>query len=95
MIGLATGMIAGATGTLVLPVVPYLNALGLKRDELVQAMGLSFALSSLTLGVILAGQSAAALEGIATSLLAVLPALLGMALGQRLRHRIAPDRFRR
>lgn len=95
MIGLATGMIAGATGTLVLPVVPYLNALGLKRDDLVQAMGMSFGLSSLTLGVILAVQSTAALEGIAASLLAVLPALLGMALGQRLRQRIAPDRFRR
>ena len=93
-IGVMTGLVAGATGTLVLPVVPYLNALGLKRDELVQAMGLSFGLSSLTLGVILAMQSTAMLEGIATLLLAVLPALAGMAVGQRLRQRIAPERFR-
>lgn len=95
VIGLMTGLVAGATGTLVLPVVPYLNALGLQRDELVQAMGLSFGLSSLTLGVILAAQSTAALEGIAASLLAVIPALAGMSVGQWLRRRIAPARFRR
>jgi uncharacterized membrane protein YfcA len=93
-IGITTGLIAGATGTLVLPVVPYLSALGLKRDELVQAMGLSFGLSSLTLGTILALQSAAMLEGVATSFLAVVPALAGMAVGQHLRRRIAPERFR-
>ncbi|MEF2554381.1 sulfite exporter TauE/SafE family protein [Aurantimonas sp. A2-1-M11] len=94
-IGLMTGLTAGATGTLVLPVVPYLTALGLRRDELVQAMGLSFAMSSLTIGAILTAQSAAAFEGIATSLLLVVPALAGMAMGQRLRQRIAPARFRR
>lgn len=94
-IGLMTGLLAGATGTLVLPVVPYLNALGLQRDELVQAMGLSFALSSLAIGAMLGMQGAATLAGTAVSLLMVLPALAGMAVGQRLRERIAPAQFRR
>ena len=94
VIGLVTRVVTGATGTLVLPVAPYLSALGLQRDALVQGMGLSFGLSSLTLGTILAMQSAAMLEGIATSLLAVVPALAGMAVGQHLRRRIVPERFR-
>lgn len=94
-IGFMTGLVAGATGTLVLPVVPYLNALGLQRDELVQAMGLSFALSSLTLGIILTAQGVATPEGVAGSVLMVVPALAGMVIGQRLRQRIAPARFRR
>ena len=29
------------TGVFVLPLVPYLQSLGLKRDELIQALGLS------------------------------------------------------
>lgn len=67
--GVMTGLVVGATGTLVLPVVPYLNALGLQRDELVQALGLSFALSSLALGVILTAEGAATPKGVAASLL--------------------------
>jgi uncharacterized protein len=93
VVGLATGVIAGATGTLVLPVVPYLHALKLERDALVQAMGLSFALSSLVLGIILASQSAASLGHMLGSALAVLPAIGGMWLGQTIRARITPARF--
>lgn len=94
VVGLATGTVAGATGTLVLPVVPYLTALGLRRDELVQAMGLSFALSSFALGAILAGRGVAELDHMAASLIAVLPAVAGMGIGQWLRQRIPPARFR-
>lgn len=93
--GVMTGLVVGATGTLVLPVVPYLNALGLQRDELVQALGLSFALSSLALGVILTAEGAATPKGLAASLLMVVSALAGMVIGQRLRQRVAPPRFRR
>ena len=67
--GVMTGVVAGATGTLVLPIVPYLNALGLQQDELVQASGLSFAFSPLTLGVILAAEGAATPWEVTTSLL--------------------------
>ena len=94
-VGFGTGVVAGTTGTLVLPVVPYLGGLGLGRDELVQAMGMSFALSSLTLGVALAAQGAVATDQLAASTLAVLPAVAGMLAGQAIRRRIAPPRFRR
>lgn len=93
-IGLTTGVIAGATGTLVLPVVPYLGALRLERDALVQAMGLSFALSSFVLGLVLASRSATALGQVAGSVLAVVPAFAGMWIGQIIRGWITPARFR-
>ncbi len=82
-----------APGTLVLPVVPYLSGLG--RDELVQAMGMSFALSSFALGAALAAQGAVATDQLAASTLAILPAVAGMLAGQAIRRRIAPTRFRR
>jgi hypothetical protein len=95
VVGFGTGVVAGTTGTLVLPVVPYLGGLGLGRDELVQAMGMSFASSSFALAVALAAQGAVATDQLAASTLAVLPAVAGMLAGQAIRRRIAPPRFRR
>jgi hypothetical protein len=37
-----TGVVTAATGVYVIPSVPYLQALGLSKDDLVQALGLSF-----------------------------------------------------
>ncbi|MCR6628863.1 MAG: sulfite exporter TauE/SafE family protein [Magnetospirillum sp.] len=53
-VGVVTGALTLATGMFVIPAVPYLGALGLSRDELIQALGLSFTVSTLTLAVALA-----------------------------------------
>ena len=95
VVGLATGLVTGATGIFVLPAVPYLQALRLPKDELIQAMGLSFTTSTLALAMGLARAGALEAGASTASLLAVLPALLGMALGARLRSRIDPAGFRR
>ncbi len=49
VVGAATGLVTGATGVFVIPAVPYLGSLGLERDDLVQALGLSFTASTLAL----------------------------------------------
>lgn len=54
LVGLATGLITAETGVFVIPAVPYLQAIGLQRDQLVQALGLSFTVSTLALAAILA-----------------------------------------
>lgn len=83
LVGAVTGLVTAATGVFVIPAVPYLQALGLSRDELVQTMGLSFTVSTVALaaGLMLNGQySAAALSGSALMLLpAVLHARAGAA----------------
>ena len=38
-----------------IPVIPYIQALGLQRDDLVQAQGISFTMSTLALAVVLIG----------------------------------------
>jgi hypothetical protein len=96
--GLITGAITAATGVFVFPAVPYLQALSLKKDELVQALGLSFTVSTVALfgrlaleGSFSAGAAARRLE-----LAAALPAaLLGMAAGQMLRGRLDEKDFKR
>lgn len=93
--GAVTGLITSATGVFVIPAVPYLQALGLNRDQLVQALGLSFSVSTLALAAGLAWRGTLGGGEISASMLALLPALLGMWLGQALRQRISAVLFKR
>jgi len=95
LVGVATGVLTAATGVFVLPAVPYLQALGMEKEELVQAMGLSFTVSTLALAAMLAGHGAWEPASAGMSFLAQLPALAGLALGSRLRARLKPQVFRR
>lgn len=95
LIGLTTGLIAGGTGVFTVPAVPYLQALGLDRDDLIQALGLSFTVSSIALAIGLARGGALHSGEFAASTLAIAPALLGMWSGQVARKHISPPAFRR
>lgn len=95
LMGFLTGLITGATGVFVLPVIPYLNSLGFTKNELIQALGLAFAVSTVGLAAALSMTGNFRFDAAGGSLLAVLPALAGMTIGQRLRDRIDPDTFRR
>ena len=94
-IGAVTGLVTGATGVFVVPAVPYLQGLGLKKEDLVQALGLSFTVSTIALAIGLAREHAVATGQLGASLFAVVPALLGMWIGQRVRGRIGAETFRR
>jgi uncharacterized membrane protein YfcA len=95
LIGVATGLITAATGIFVIPAVPYLQALGLEKDELVQALGISFLVSTLALGASLASTGVLSSSVAIESLLALVPTLAGMGLGQVVRARISARLFRR
>jgi uncharacterized membrane protein YfcA len=95
IVGVVTGFVTGATGVFVLPAVPYLQAIGLEKEELVQALGLSFTVSTVALALGLLRVDAWQAGSIWLSLLALVPALCGMWLGQNLRSRISAAKFRR
>jgi len=94
IVGLLTGAITGATGVFVIPAVPFLQALRLDRDELVQALGLSFTVSTVALAIGLVTHGAFRLEQLGMSALAIVPALAGMFVGQTVRVQISPKLFR-
>jgi uncharacterized membrane protein YfcA len=95
LIGLITGIITAATGIFVVPGVPYLQALQLDREDLIQALGLSFTVSTIALAGSLA-HSGLLRPGIAGfALVALIAALAGMFIGTHLRSRISPPVFRR
>ncbi len=95
LVGVATGLVTAATGVFVVPAVPYLQALRWHGPgALIQAMGLSFTVSTLALaaGLQIGGAGSSAAWGLSLAML--LPALAGMALGAALRRRLSPARFR-
>jgi uncharacterized membrane protein YfcA len=94
LIGAVTGVVTAATGVYMIPSAPYLQALGLEKDDLVPALGLSFTVSTLALAVLLVRDGALQMSVAGVSLLAVVPALIGMVLGQRMRARVRSDTFR-
>lgn len=94
IVGMTTGLITGGTGVFVIPAVPYLQALALSKDDLVQALGLSFTVSTVALTIGLARDGALELGNVVASGLAVIPALIGMGLGQLFRQRFKVETFR-
>lgn len=100
--GAATGVVTASTAVFVLPWVPYLQALRLGRDEMVQALGLSFTIATLALAVrvqaaappgwLSASGSVTFAVGVGLALTA---ALAGLRLGASLRGRLAGPAFQR
>lgn len=95
VIGFSTGLITGATGVFVVPAVPYLSSIGLTKDDLVQALGLSFTVSTVALAMALALSGKYQTISVGTSILATLPALIGMFLGGLVRDKLNPIAFKR
>lgn len=93
LVGAATGWLAVLTGVFVVPLGPYLNALSLEPDELIQALGLSLLASALAIGVALARENALPAVALGASLVALVPAGLGLLFGQWLRQQTRPAVF--
>jgi uncharacterized membrane protein YfcA len=95
IVGVLTGMVSAATGIQVIPSMPYLQAIGMQKDELVQALGVFFTVATLALAFNL---TSAGLLTAATALpgaVAMAASFIGMFVGQAVRTRMHPDVFRR
>ena len=94
VMGAFAGLFTGLTGTFVIPGVLYLQALRLPRDTLIQAMGLAFTLATVSLAAALGVQGLVPADLGWISAAAVVPALIGMVIGQWVRQRIPEETFR-
>jgi uncharacterized membrane protein YfcA len=95
IVGLITGVVSAATGVQVIPSMPFMQAIGMEKDELVQALGVFFTVATLALAFNL---TAAGLLSAATALpgaVAMAAAFAGMFVGQAVRSRMQPEVFRR
>src|ERR1700675_4525640 len=85
IVGLTTGLISAATGVQVIPSMPYLQAIGMEKDELVQALGVFFTTATVALAFNLTN---AGLLNASTALPGIVPmgaAFTGMFIGQAVR----------
>ena len=89
-----TGLTTAATGVSSIPVVPYFQAIGLEKDELVQAMGLSFTVSTVALAANLASVGALSWSLGPTVFVALGAVFAGLWLGQLIRKKLNPKTFR-
>ena len=92
--GAANGAVSTATGVFMFPVIPYIQSLGLERDDLVQAQGISFTVSTAALTVVLLGSGTLNATNATGSLVAMAVTFVGMFLGQYVRQLINPAVFR-
>lgn len=92
--GAANGLFSGFTGSLTVPGVMYLQALGLTRIELVQAMGLLFVTAAVALMVALGGFGLLTASGALVSVFMVPSALAGVIAGQAIRWRLSERAFK-
>jgi uncharacterized protein len=95
LVGLITGVVSAATGVQVLPSMPFMQAIGMEKDELVQALGVFFTVATVALAFNL---TAAGLLSASTALpgaVAMAASFAGMLTGQAVRSRMQPEAFRR
>jgi uncharacterized protein len=95
IVGIATGAISATTGVQVLPSMPFMQAIGMEKDELVQALGVFFTVATMALAINL---TSAGLLSAATALpgaVAMAAAFAGMFIGQAVRTKLQPEAFRR
>ena len=95
IVGLITGMISAATGVQVIPSMPFMQAIGMEKDELVQALGVFFTVATLALAFNLTSAGLLSASTALPGAIAMVAAFTGMFIGQAVRSRIEPEAFRR
>jgi uncharacterized protein len=95
LMGAAGGFVCGLTGSYMVPGAIYVQALGLKRDMFIQAIGIVFVVLAAALGIALWQFRFIGFETGGISVVAMAPLIAGMFLGQRIRYRLSEDVFRK
>jgi uncharacterized membrane protein YfcA len=95
IVGVVTGVISASTGVQVIPSMPFIQAIGMEKDELVQALGVFFTVATIALGFTLSRygllSGATALPGA----VAMVFSFAGVFIGQAVRSRMPAESFRR
>ncbi len=95
VLGPINGVLTGLTGSFMVPSVLYMQALGFPKDMLVQAMGAFFAISTLMLTVSLGSNDLLGGDNLLFSLLALIPAFIGLFAGRWARRQIREEQFQK
>jgi uncharacterized membrane protein YfcA len=94
IVGAITGVVSAATGVQVIPSMPFMQAIGLEKDELVQALGVFFTTATFALAFNLTHAGLMDASTVVPGVIAMAGSFGGMALGQTVRSRMDAETFR-
>jgi uncharacterized protein len=94
-VGISAGICGGLSAIWAPPIVMYLLARNVSKDQFVSACGFLFMVGSIPLGAGLMVSGVLNSETLALSLVGLLTAMAGFKLGARFRQRLANDTFRK
>ena len=83
------------TGSFVVPGIIFLQGINLKRDALIQAMGMLFMVSTFVLALSLQQNRFLSFNHGVLSCLCLFPAIVGMVIGQKIRNKLPEKPFRK
>ena len=92
--GILTGIVNGATGSQIFPIMPYLLSLNISKEIFLQTINLSFTLGSIIMMFTLWQVDALDINSAVNYSLGVFPVALGVWLGGKVRKRLSENRFR-
>ncbi|MHC6155310.1 sulfite exporter TauE/SafE family protein [Bradyrhizobium elkanii] len=95
IVGVITGLISAATGVQVIPSMPFMQAIGMEKDELVQALGVFFTTATVALAFNLTASGLLTATTALPGAVAMAASFIGMFIGQAVRTRMQPEVFRR
>jgi len=95
IVGVVTGMVSAATGVQVIPSMPFMQAIGMEKDELVQALGVFFTVATIALAFNLTTTGLLTAATALPGAIAMVASFAGMFIGQAVRNRMHPEVFRR
>ena len=92
--GFINGILTGLTGSQIMPLMPYFMSLRLKRDDQTQAINLAVTLASGILAIVLMRSGVMTPNLMLASCLGAIPAVIGVALGNRMGQLLSAPTFR-
>ena len=93
-LGILSGLMTGTTGSVGIPIALYLQARDVDKESFLRAIALTFLISASMLVFVLVVKGAISQESAFISVISLIPAFVGMMIGQKLRGRLSEDRFR-
>jgi uncharacterized protein len=94
IVGLVTGVISASTGVQVIPSMPFIQAIGMEKDELVQALGVFFTVATLALSVNVSASGLLTPTTAIPGAIALACSFAGMFVGQNVRAKMPTEAFR-
>ena len=94
-VGFVSGLVNGATGSQIMPIMPYLLSLKMDRNLFVQTINSSFTINTLIMMVCLGKLGVLTVAVIWMSAIGILPVALGIFLGGKLRKKVPEAIYRK